>query len=423
MRTDTLSKTTLLSALALVSLSVACLSAQAQTSMEFNNMGVEFYQQRSFAKAVSNFRQAHRLEPENATIRINLANAYQAHAGDLAEKEKFTDAIASLEKALPLNAEDARPLLQLGAYFLHENMVQDAIFRLEEAIELAPEDVDAHFLLGEAYYKDNDASAALEHWEWVQGVEPDRPGLSDRMITARREDQVEKDFGDRASRHFHVTYAPEADTQLVRQVLTILEAAYRDIGRTLGHTYPPGPIQVSLYTLEEFSEAAQVDQHVGAIYDGNKIRCPVFDAEGEVVPRDELRRRLYHEYVHVIVQRLGKNRVPWWLNEGLAETFSRELGQDQIQLLQTAREKDYYFSLGQISDSQLDRLDTAQLTIAYRQSHATVAYLKKRFGVRRFSQLLKALGEGEDPEKALRSTFRYGYKTLELAVADFIDQG
>lgn len=398
-------------------------AAYAQSAADYNANGTEFYEAREWKAAIDAFTLALQLDPDNKIIRTNLSNAFQAHAGDLAKTGDYGTAIAQLEDTIQLDPVNPKPLLQLGAYYLHEGFVPDAIFRLEEAIELAPGDVDAHFLLGEAYYKDNDARSALEQWDWVREADPGRPGLAERVETARREERVEADFAGRSSRHFNVSYNREAEGALVREVLEHLESAYREIGRTLGRAYPPAPIQVSLYTVKGFIESTQLDEHVGAVYDGTKIRCPVIDGQGARLPTEELRRRLYHEYVHVVVHHLAKNNVPWWLNEGLAETFSSDLKDSEIKLLQRARKSDSLFRLSDLSESQLDERQVAALTLAYKQSHATVEFLKQRFGTRRFATLLAALAEGEDPEVALRRSFRYSYRTLELAVANFIENG
>ncbi|MCH8203802.1 MAG: tetratricopeptide repeat protein [Candidatus Hydrogenedentes bacterium] len=400
-----------------------CQPAAAQSSTDHNAQGVEHYEAQEWKLAIAQFERALKLKPDSRVIRQNLSNAYQAYAGGLADAGQYATAIRQLEATIQFDPANPQPLVQLGAYYLHEGLVADAIFRLEEAIELAPDDADAHFLLGEAYYKDGDARSALQHWEWVSTADPSRTGLAERIETARREERVEADFAGRNSRHFSVNYDREAEGALVREVLQVLEDAYREVGRTFGRAYPPTPIQVSLYTVEGFSESTQLDGHVGAVYDGTKIRCPVIDKHGKRLPADELRRRLVHEYVHVVVHHIAKQNVPWWLNEGLAETLSRELGPREIKLLQRARESGSLHRLSDISGEQLGRQDVAALRLAYTQSHATVGFLKQRFGTRRFATLLEALAQGEDPEVALRRSFRYTYRTLELAVSNYIKDG
>ncbi len=398
------------------------LPAGAQEATRMNALGVERYEQQDWTAAETHFDAALRLEPGNDTVRRNLTNALQAHAAELAKAGDYPSAIAILRRAIQNDPENAMPLVQIGAYALHEGEVREAIFRLEEAIELVPGDADAHYLLGEAYYRDNDVTSALEQWNWVESIDPQRDGLAERLQSARRDQKVEADFEDKDSTHFKVTYSREAEGKLVREVVDILESAYRDVGRELGQTFPPTPIQVSLYTSEGFLEATQMQEHVGAIYDGTKIRCPVIGPDGNPLSSDEMRRRLHHEYVHVVVRHIAREGVPWWFNEGIAEALTLDLSASDRQYLRKARDEGALFSLRDLVEGQLDRLDKDQLFLAYRQSHATVSYLKSRFGTRRLAQFLREIASGADAETAVRRVFRQSYKTLQLATADFIAQ-
>lgn len=398
-------------------------AAGAQDAAHSNALGVERYERQDWSGAETHFEIALRVEPENATVRRNLTNALQAHAADLAKTGDYPNAIAKLRRAIQNDPENALPLMQLGAYYLHESEVREAIFRLEEAVELRPGDADAHYLLGEAYYRDNDVASALDQWTWVERVDPHRAGLAERLESARRDQKVEANFDDRSSTHFKVTYNREAEGKLVRQVVEILEDAYREVGRALGQSFPPTPIQVSLYTSEGFIEATQMKEHIGAIYDGAKIRCPVIGSDGNPLPTEEMRRRLHHEYVHVVVRHVAREGVPWWFNEGLAEALTLDLSGADRQFLQKSRDAGALFELRALTEGQLDRLDKDQLFLAYRQSHATVSYLKTRFGTRQLARFLREIASGADAETAVRRVFRQSYKTLQMETAKFIGQG
>ena len=141
----------------------------------------------------------------------------------------------------------------------------------------------------------SDVPAAIDQWEWVYKVDPEYGGHQEHLKNALREEQVEFDFDGESSRNFNVTFSQEAEGSLVCDVLEILESAYRNIGKKLGGIYPPTPIQVSLYTSEGFFASTALGQHVGALYDGRKIRCPVLDKNGASIPLDILRERLTHE--------------------------------------------------------------------------------------------------------------------------------
>ena len=120
---------------------------------------------------------------------------------------------------------------------------------------------------------------------------------------------------------------------------------------------------------------------------------------------------------------VAKDGVPWWLNEGLAEALTVDLTARERTFLREAKRNGALYDLQQLTDGQLDKLKTEELFLAYKQSQATVAYLKQRFGTRRLSQLLAAIGRGEEVEVAMRRTLRCSYSTLQLAVAEFVEKG
>ncbi|MDP7640254.1 MAG: tetratricopeptide repeat protein [Candidatus Hydrogenedentes bacterium] len=395
----------------------------AQPASEYNALGFEAYEAGNWAEAIESFSRALDSAPENKTIRRNLSNAYQALGREYAKAKNIPAALAQLNQAIGVDPANPQPYIQSGAYYLQEGLVPEAISRLEEALQLTPKDVDTHFLLGEGYYRDGDFMHAIEQWEWVFEVDPGYDGLAARLKNALREWDVEEGFDLSSSRYFNISFDTETERRDVREVLRLLEKAYRRIGLELGGAYPPTPIQVTLYKAEGFSQTTQMGEHVGALFDGNRIKVPVIDKQGNFIEAKELERRLVHEYVHVVVHYIAKDNVPWWLNEGLAETLSRDMTSLELDFLRRAKEKGILFSLTELTESQLDKLDPESLALAYRQAHAAVEFLKKRRGKRGLTSLMGLLEAGEDPETALSYATRYNYKTLDLAVASYIQTG
>ncbi|MCF6285070.1 MAG: tetratricopeptide repeat protein [Candidatus Hydrogenedentes bacterium] len=396
---------------------VANLSAHGLTAVENNELGIKAYNAKSFAEALAYFEEAYEHASDNTVIKHNLCNAHQEVASQLEKENKTREAIRHLELAIGIDTANPAPLIQVASYYLKENQVSDAIFRLEEAIELKPGLADAHFLLGEAYYRDNDLPSARVQWDYVLEVKPDWPGLKEKYDKLFREEAVERDFNSSSSRHFQLSY-PKGVRQNTRfLILSILERAYSDIGRKLGGVYPPDTVKVILYSADQFSEATQLDSHVGALFDG-KIRTPVTDSEGEWLEEKELSRRLQHEYVHVALRHAVGPEVPWWLNEGLAETLSRNIDTSRSRLLQHAYTQSLTYPLSQLEGSQLHKLDPDALALAYAQAHATVNMLWTKYGRRRAVPMLEDLRTGMLPEEALERNYRKTYAVLEQEVAN-----
>lgn len=395
---------------------VAASTAHSQTAADLNERGITSYNAKRFEEALSYFEDAYELASDNGVIKHNLCNAHQEVASQREAAGETKEAIRHLVLAVGIEPENPSPLVQVGSYYLKENQVTDAVFRLEEAIELKPGLLDAHFLLGEAYYQDNDLPSARVQWDYVLAVRPDWPGLQEKYDKLFREENVEQNFRSSETRHFQLNY-PKGLSQNARfKILTILEHAYADIGRKLGGVYPNDTVKVILYSAEQFAEATQLESHVGALFDG-KIRAPVTDEKGAWLDEEELTRRLDHEYVHVALRRLVGANVPWWLNEGLAETLSRRMDDSRTRLLKDAYAQGLAYPLRELEGGQLNKLNSESLTLAYAQAHAAVNLLWTKYGERRLVPMLKNLREGMGPEEALNLNFRKSYAVLQEEVA------
>jgi hypothetical protein len=174
-------------------------------------------------------------------------------------------------------------------------------------------------------------------------------------------------------------------------------------------------VQVVLYDGEQFAEATQTSAHVGALFDG-KIRAPITGKNGRFVQPQVLATRLTHEYVHVLVAQIGGGRAPWWLNEGLAEVFSREMDQNRERMLRRAYVTDRASSLIDLEARQLDQLEPEDLALAYAQAHATAQELWRAGGTEKTVKALKAMGDGVTAEEAIREAFGEDYAALQEKV-------
>ncbi|GMW03492.1 MAG: hypothetical protein AMXMBFR84_46260 [Candidatus Hydrogenedentota bacterium] len=392
-------------------------AGQVVSPADLNTRGVEFYKQKQWEKAIKEFVQAYEIVPENETVRRNLCNAYQALANDLARESNFVAATELLNYAISVDPENPAPLTQLGSYYIRLDMPNEAIFRLEEAIELDESQTDALDLLGDAYYRANDLARAIQQWELLKSRQPDRQGLADKLDKAYREAAVESQFKKHSSQFFEISYAPGTSGGDVGRVRSILDKAYRDLGKQTGGIYPPTPIQVILHTTDGFAQVTQLGAHVGGVYDG-KIRVPIADKEGHTLNDKDLIRVLYHEYTHVIVRFWVGDNAPWWLNEGLAETFSNDLDSSQYGLLNEMSKAGALFSLSELEDAQLSKLDVDSLHVAYLQSHAVVQYLWNRYGVRGLKPMFDSLAQGMPVEDALVQSYKLNYKMLDQKVRE-----
>jgi tetratricopeptide (TPR) repeat protein len=407
-----------LTGLAFAAFLTATMAVAAKTaSVDFNNAGVEAYNRGEYDNAIGYFEKAQNGGADQKVVKRNLCNAHQSLANEMAKKGDYRAAVRHADSAVALDPENASPLVQAGAYYLRLDDLNPAIERLEKAITVKPGELTAHEMLGYAYYRDNDLSSARAQWDYVLEMDPKRPELQERYDKAFREQSVESDFDKYKSRHFQISYPPEIPNSLRTEVLGILDHAYLEIGRQFGGVFPAPPIHVILYDAKQFSEATKTADYVGALYDG-KIRSPLTDPAGNWLPVDEIRRRLTHEYVHVVVKHITGGEPPWWVNEGLAETLSRTLDADRVQALQKLYRGGGASPLKGLELTRIGKLDKEAVGLAYMQAHATVDLLWSRYGKGKMIALLEAVGRGQDVEDTLREVYRKTYSVIERDVAN-----
>ncbi len=286
-------------------------------------------------------------------------------------------------KELPDEQPGVLTLIGLSRFKLAD--YANAVVSLERAVALNPGDATARKVLAFAYYKMDDLPQALVHGEAALSVGNDQD-LQTLVARLKREKKTQADFVGESSDHFKILYEGYRHGGVARDILSLLEDAYRSIGRELNH-FPDDTVTVILYTQRDFTDTVQAPAWSAGIYDG-KIRLPV---RGMTSGSPVLKKILFHEYAHAAVHSLTRN-CPRWLNEGLAEYFSttypRRIGQS-------------------IPLKDLDQAFRSPGTVptAYWESWSAVSYLIERHGIYRVKDVLVALGSGTDPDEAFRSSF------------------
>ncbi len=129
-----------------------------------------------------------------------------------------------------------------------------------------------------------------------------------------------------SSENFRVSYPARAARREVEAMLRALEGARRDVlGRLDGAgVKADGLGTAELYVHEttgDFTGSTGMPAWVAALTEGRRI---------ETQPPEVLRRRgvlastMRHEFVHVVLETLGRGRAPLWLVEGLAAYIAGE---------------------------------------------------------------------------------------------------
>ena len=355
---------------------------QHDASVLWNNLGVLKSKARGASAGVSAFKTALSLDPENPTVRLNLAHAYW-ELKDPALTNEF----------------------------------------LEKTIAVAPGDPLPHLVLADRLFEKDDLAGAALHLDQAAQRATENPGLLSYLelvrAKVRQAEQAEQKFSSRGSSHFTVKFDGREDYDTWTRVLDILEEAYRDIGQKFGY-FPTKPILVVLHTRDSFHGATGSPAWADGLYDHilGRIKIPT---QGALTDRTWLTRVLRHEFVHALLhERMGDHitAVPTWLNEGLAMQLA---GDPWPEIEQVVRGDITLFSLRDLEGNWLGLPATAA-TVAYLEGNSATLYLIDRFGMGKVREIIALLATGQSFAPAMHDRLFMPYDEFERRWMDHLSE-
>jgi len=216
------------------------------------------------------------------------------------------------------------------------------------------------------------------------------------------------DFLEEKSTHFIVYYDKGVSKDFVRTVIDYSERYYDELTQRLGlvrfdYWTWDERAKIYLYPDQEtyMKESGQPNWSGGvAAYEQKSIWT--FPREAGFF--DSL---LPHEIGHIILRdAIGSRRVPLWFEEGIASYLeqAKRYGAEKT-VLNAMRDQTFVplKNLSAIDTSSLQAPGAANLF--YAESVSVVNYLIEKFGVERFSYLLRKIKEGMDFNDALAYAF------------------
>jgi len=251
------------------------------------------------------------------------------------------------------------------------------------------DDFAARKALALSLYRQNKLTEAQEQVQAALALRQDSE-LLQLQAQLTQEIEVQRDYDDARTAHFVVLFDGYEHEEMKRTVLDILKDAYADIGKELDY-FPSEPVTVILYTGKDFSDVTRAPEWSGGMFgkaDG-KIRLPVQGAAGR---ERELRRVLFHEYVHALLHALAP-ATPMWLHEGLAQFLSGDEAVGVSQLI----------PLGLLAGGFPRQARPAY--VAYMESLQAVQDLVDEYGMPPLRRLLDGLGAGKGMEAAFAAAY------------------
>ncbi len=384
--------------------------AYRSSSVSENNQAVEFLEQGDFAAGIDLLKQAVQRSPDDPTIRRNLANAYLSGGRAYLQQQRFHDLVSLMDEALDFSGDQSRLRSMRGYGLFQLKEYEGAEDDLQSVRDQGAADGNTLFLLGLIFYQSDRMFEARDVLEEALLLDPEAAAVRELLDKIHRETTIEQGMDKEYGGHFVVTFDGETNSGLGRQVMAVLDDAYYWVGMQLGH-YPEQKVPVILYSRQQFLDLTDSPDWAGGLYDG-KIRLPV---GGITEVNQVVRGLLYHEYMHVALRDLTGNRLPYWLNEGLAEVAERSQISSPFNALAQAVSQDIRFSLDDLEGS-FKRFQGAQVSLAYEQSYAFVQFLIDDFGWLAVRELMTNIDKASSVPEAIESTFGiygFNYRTLQ----------
>jgi len=125
-----------------------------------------------YKDAIEAFKQAIRIDPDCVDAHYNLGLAY----GELGNHAK---AIESFKQAIRINPDYVIAYINLGVAYYNFDLYKDAIEAYKQAIRIDPDYAQAHFLLGGTYILIGDRNSALNEYKILKELDID---LANRLF-------------------------------------------------------------------------------------------------------------------------------------------------------------------------------------------------------------------------------------------------
>jgi spermidine synthase len=157
----------------------AYLGAIVPESVEVHDyLGITLAQKGRFSDAVAEFRHSLDLDPESAGTHWHLGAA-------LAASGARQDAIAHLRRSVAIDPRNPQARTDLASLLIDAHLPDEAVEESRAALDLAPDSVAAHNSLGIALAMQGHVDDAIDHFERALALNPDQPETRRNLAIAQ----------------------------------------------------------------------------------------------------------------------------------------------------------------------------------------------------------------------------------------------
>jgi tetratricopeptide (TPR) repeat protein len=137
-----------------------------QEAVKYNTSGLEYHNKKDYDRAIADYTQAIRLDPNDAAAYINRGSAYN-------DKGDYDRAITDLNQAIRLDPNDATAYNNRGFAYHNKKDYDRARADFTQAIRLNPNNDIYYNNRGNAYYSQRDYNSAIADYTTAIRLNPD----------------------------------------------------------------------------------------------------------------------------------------------------------------------------------------------------------------------------------------------------------
>jgi hypothetical protein len=125
-----------------------------------------------------------------------------------------------------------------------------------------------------------------------------------------------------------------------------------------------------------------------------------------------------HELVHIIIQRICREKIPRWFHEGVAMTIAGEVSPEEQLVLSQAILTGRLVNLSSIDS--VNSFGRSRALLCYAQSHQAVLWLVDNYGMEVIREILAGTSFDQNFEKGLKRTLEFDMNEIESAYRAYL---
>lgn len=349
-----------------------------------------------------------RSQPQTLAVTKQIAGACKNYATEFQQKGDWASAERWMKKAYDAHrspAYQAHLASFYDKYAAHEfkSGVQraggykhkEAKLLAQRALSYDDELATAHRLIGDIEFENNNRIAAQRAWMKAKKLNPKLAGMDKRLSKLDQEVVDEPD----AAASVQIRFMNRRVDEETRAGMHYAIQVAREIVEGDFSHQPQQSLSFIVYSPRAYSRR-QRGSHVRHEPFNNKIELPL-DGEQDL---QVAIATVFHEYTHAVIDDLGNQKCPRWLDEGLAEIQGQKIAARQLRLLPDAAARDELFPLA-LMETFVGHLDGDEAVLWSEQAFSMAAYLVSKYGYGRIRRLVSAIGQDIPFEVALRKTY------------------